>query len=252
MREALAPYLLQLTADAVVHQWAPKQYVQRSSCMPEAHARVYREHAAQHAQQLFEAGPVPSCSSAAVPKCAPGTLSARLTHLHHAPANVSFIAHLLRLLRIRFYVLPCSMHTLCIGHCAGKRFKASFASIAMPLSTFRFVCAVSMLTRGSRCRSDTTDGKPRSGHDKLLEAFISLYQIAQHPLLGTSHYSTSRHEIQTACGSVPRASFADVLRAPDDLDSFDALPDITAHNLCCKVPSLGHLKLPVRLPPDSH
>lgn len=78
MREALAPYLLQLTADAVVHQWAPKQYVQRSSCMPEAHARVYREHAAQHAQQLFEARPVPSCCSAAVPKCAPSSLCASL------------------------------------------------------------------------------------------------------------------------------------------------------------------------------
>lgn len=50
---------------------------------------------------------------------------------------------------------------------------------------------------------------------------------------------------------MPRAAFADVLRAPDDLDSLDALPDITAHKLCCKMPNLSHLKLPVRLP-QSH
>lgn len=70
MREALSPYTLELSSRAVVHQWAPKQYVQRSSCMPEAHARVYREHAALHAQLLMQSGPAPSCSSAAAPKCA--------------------------------------------------------------------------------------------------------------------------------------------------------------------------------------
>lgn len=75
MREALAPYILQLSEGAVVHQWAPKQYVQRSSSMPEPHARLYREHAAQHAQQLLEAAPVQSCSSAAAPKCDSAPLS---------------------------------------------------------------------------------------------------------------------------------------------------------------------------------
>eukprot|EP00892_Ulva_mutabilis_P008731 jgi/Ulvmu1/622/UM001_0630.1 len=159
MRETLAPYILHLSATAVVHQWAQKQYVQRSSHMPELHARIYREHAAQHAQQLLDAGPLQSCSSAAVPK------------------------------------------------------------------------------------SDTTDGKPQQGHDKLLDAFTSLYQIAQHPLLGHSHYSAARHEIQAACSGAPEGSMSGVLRATQDLDSIDSLPDITIHKICSKVPNLNHLQL---------
>lgn len=95
------------------------------------------------------------------------------------------------------------------------------------------------------CRSETTDGQPRSGHKKLLEAFKSLYSIAQHPLLGTSHYSASRGEIRKACSSIPQATAADML---DDLDSIDCMPDIATHKLCCKVPHLVHLRLQVNLP----
>lgn len=89
MREALAPYILQLSEGAVVHQWAPKQYVQRSSSMPEPHARLYREQAAQHAQELLEAAPVQSCSSAAAPQCDPAPLcgSCSVPLIHASPVE---------------------------------------------------------------------------------------------------------------------------------------------------------------------
>lgn len=108
----------------------------------------------------------------------------------------------------------------------------------------RFVCS-GCFHAGLLCRSETTDGKQRGGPDKLLDAFKSLYQIAQHPLLGTAHYSSSRREIQETCGSLPRDVFADVVCASHDLDSFVDLPDITTHKICCKLPHLGHLKLEV-------
>lgn len=94
-------------------------------------------------------------------------------------------------------------------------------------------------------RSETTDGKQRGGAEKLLNAFKSLYQIAQHPLLGSAHYSSSRREIQEACDGLPRDLLADLLCSSHDLDSFDDLPDITTHKICCKLPHLGHLKLEV-------
>lgn len=99
------------------------------------------------------------------------------------------------------------------------------------------------------CRSETTDGKSRSGHDKLLDAFTSLYQIAQHPLMGHSHYSTTRREIQEACSRAPQASIRSVLRDSDDISSLDSLPDITIHKICCKLPKLHHLQLQVCIRP---
>ena len=69
MREALAPCLLHMPVSSVVHQWAPKQYVQRSSKMTEEHATVYKENAAQHIPLVHGLAPRSS------PKqCAPASL----------------------------------------------------------------------------------------------------------------------------------------------------------------------------------
>lgn len=57
MREALAPFLLHMPVASVVHQWAPKQYVQRSSKMTDHQATVYKENAAQHSSLVHACAP---------------------------------------------------------------------------------------------------------------------------------------------------------------------------------------------------
>jgi hypothetical protein len=71
MREALSPYIMHIRSPSVVHQWAQKQYVQRSSTMPPAHAQIYAEHAVQHVTILSDTEAAPSSSSALLKLCAP-------------------------------------------------------------------------------------------------------------------------------------------------------------------------------------
>jgi hypothetical protein len=94
LRQTLTPYILQLRASVLLHQWSQRRCIVHNSELPEEHVRVYRQYvslftASFLAKELLAESGMSGGSSVSKGDMAEGHSSRGLEHLHQSGTNLS-------------------------------------------------------------------------------------------------------------------------------------------------------------------